>query len=65
MMKRGVSQGHGVVSFSTSDEANQAMNSMNGKKIGSKTIDITMHNSSRQSRVSSFYRYTQMRKYFK
>ncbi|CAF4982351.1 unnamed protein product, partial [Rotaria sp. Silwood1] len=60
MMKRGVSQGYGVVCFSATDDANQAMNSMNGKELGSKIIDVTIYKSSRKSHLSSFYRYASM-----
>ena len=39
----GVSRGFGFVSFQTPDQANLAMHSMNGQMLGTKQIQVRLH----------------------
>ncbi|CAF4107695.1 unnamed protein product, partial [Rotaria sordida] len=57
MIKHGRSQGYGFVCFSTADEANKAINEMNGKELCLKPIFVTINKRSRQTRASSCNRY--------
>jgi RNA recognition motif-containing protein len=44
-MTLGQSKGHSFVCFSTNYEANDALDNMNGKELGSKLIYVTLNRS--------------------
>jgi len=59
MLKDSRSKGYGFVCFSTTDEASEAINDMNGKKLGSKPIYVTLCQGQKEHSQYSNNRYTQ------